>query len=162
MITARALTDCLSAAGLHVIRFQQVGGNVSVAWIKWEGDATDRMVRDAIRPVLVPGVDLTVNCLGTSGTYGQVTVTALPPAPTDGHMDRMVFGLEEQVGHPVTVTVPSSVHYSGNITGRVMAIAYPATSRVDDPRDVPVLVLDAECRPLTVPLDAVMSWEPQS
>jgi hypothetical protein len=72
----------------------------------------------------------------------------------------VAFDLAGQVGRAVTLTVPSSVHYSGNRTGTVLAVAHMSGR---DPADLTnvYVVLDAECRTVLIPVDAIMSWEPQ-
>jgi len=72
---------------------------------------------------------------------------------------QIVHDIESNVGRTYTLTVPSSVHYSGNRTGRVVGVAYP--SGQGGGVETAQIVLDAECQMVLIPVDAVLGWDLQ-
>lgn len=91
----------------------------------------------------------------TTRTLRRLTVSERDAATRTA---RTVLALADATGQAVTLTVPSSVHYSGRASGTVVGVAYPYGCY--DGAAAARIVLDTAEGLALIAADAVMSWEP--
>lgn len=144
--TLAALTTDLAAAGLSITDTDALPHGGVRAYITWHGPDTMTTAR---RVVEGSARDLDWHVAQLTADRG--TVTLLP-----AHAARILFELEGAVGTPVTVHVPEALHYSRNLTGRVLGLGRTAG------RAEWQLLLESECDITLVPVEWIERWEPQT
>lgn len=78
---------------------------------------------------------------------------------------RLVFTVEGNPGAPATLTVPETVHYSGNLSGLLVGVAHPCTAVHDTEltrEQAAQVVLDTGCGLVLVPVAAVTGFQVQT